>query len=218
VTEDALVRQWAGFATVISREFFHPRIDPDDLRQEALIAVMEAVRVFDPSRGVTFKTFVARCIRNRIVETIIRANRMKRDVRMELPREAVAADGDALPTVELIPALNADPHELLEIRDEVRRIVRGFRALTPLEQRAITEVLDGVTQDKSTDNAAYRARNKLRDVDHLCKTRNCMNPKHMEAVTSAENVARGAVCRCGTCARCLRNSYMRDWYARRKVA
>jgi RNA polymerase sigma factor (sigma-70 family) len=163
VTEDTLVRQWAGFATVISREFFHPRIDQDDLRQEALIAVMEAARVFDPARGVPFKTFVGRCIRNRIVETIIKANRMKRDVRMELPREAVV-DGDALPMVELVPALNADPHELLETRDEVRRIVRGFRALSPLEQRAITERLDGVVQDKAADNAAYRARNKLRDA------------------------------------------------------
>lgn len=29
-------------------------------------------------------------------------------------------------------------------------------------------------------------------IDHLCRVRNCVNPDHLEAVTFAENVARGA--------------------------
>jgi len=29
-------------------------------------------------------------------------------------------------------------------------------------------------------------------IDHLCGNRNCVNPKHLEAVTSAENTRRGA--------------------------
>jgi len=28
-------------------------------------------------------------------------------------------------------------------------------------------------------------------IDHLCKTPNCLNPKHLEQVTQAENVRRG---------------------------
>jgi len=28
-------------------------------------------------------------------------------------------------------------------------------------------------------------------IDHLCRVRNCVNPKHMEAVTQKENVQRG---------------------------
>lgn len=29
------------------------------------------------------------------------------------------------------------------------------------------------------------------EIDHLCRVRNCVNPKHMEAVTHRENVLRG---------------------------
>lgn len=29
------------------------------------------------------------------------------------------------------------------------------------------------------------------DVDHLCRTRNCVRPSHLEAVTAAENIRRG---------------------------
>lgn len=29
------------------------------------------------------------------------------------------------------------------------------------------------------------------DIDHLCKTRNCVNPAHLEAVSRRENLLRG---------------------------
>ncbi len=29
------------------------------------------------------------------------------------------------------------------------------------------------------------------EIDHLCKTRSCVNPEHLEPVTHAENIARG---------------------------
>ena len=29
-------------------------------------------------------------------------------------------------------------------------------------------------------------------IDHLCRTRNCVNPSHLELVTQAENIRRGA--------------------------
>lgn len=32
------------------------------------------------------------------------------------------------------------------------------------------------------------------EIDHLCRTRNCQNPDHMEAVTHTVNIQRGAAC------------------------
>lgn len=32
-------------------------------------------------------------------------------------------------------------------------------------------------------------------VDHLCRNRRCVNPRHLEAVTNAENLRRGAIAR-----------------------
>jgi hypothetical protein len=40
-------------------------------------------------------------------------------------------------------------------------------------------------------------------LDHLCRTRDCVNPKHLEPVTFRENVLRGA----GITAQCARKSH-----------
>ena len=162
MNENALVRKWSPLATVIAREFFHPTLDADDLRQEALIALMVAGRTYDPSHGTRFGPFAAMCIRRRLITTLKLANAMKRDWRMEAPREVVTEEGDALLTVDLLPALNADPHDRTVLSLELRRIVHGIGSLTDLERRAIIERIDGIPQDKSMDNASNRARQKLR--------------------------------------------------------
>ena len=33
-------------------------------------------------------------------------------------------------------------------------------------------------------------------IDHLCRTKNCINPSHLEVVTAAENKSRGKKARC----------------------
>lgn len=39
-------------------------------------------------------------------------------------------------------------------------------------------------------------------LDHLCRVRNCVNPKHLEPVTGAENIRRGVRARLGERTRC----------------
>lgn len=63
-------------------------------------------------------------------------------------------------------------------------------------------------------------------IDHLCRKRSCVNPAHLEAVTSSENTRRGlpthSVCVHGVgvskcddgCAREMRNAASREWRKR----
>lgn len=170
MNENALVRKWSPLATTISREFFHPTLDSDDLRQEALIAVMVAGRTYDAERGMTFHSFAAMCIRRRLATTLKTANRMKRDWRMEAPRETRTEDGEALQTVELVPALNADPHHLTCIKEDMARFVSAMETLSPLERHWMLYVIDGGEyssavdgkRNKRAENAVDRARAKLR--------------------------------------------------------
>ena len=169
MNENALVRKWSPLATTISREFFHPTLDSDDLRQEALIAVMEAGRKYDPSRGISFGAFASMFIKRRLATTLKTANRMKRDWRMEAPRETRTEDGEALQTVELVPARNADPHDLTCIKDDLANFTTAMRTLSPLERHWMLYVIDGGEyssaidgkRNKVAENAVDRARAKL---------------------------------------------------------
>jgi RNA polymerase sigma-B factor len=56
---DELVERYVYFAYAIARRFEGHGEERDDLRQVALIALVQAVERFDPSRGVAFPSFAA---------------------------------------------------------------------------------------------------------------------------------------------------------------
>ena len=51
LAESALVQRYAPLAEGLSRGFFLAGGDADDLKQIAMIALLEAVRSYDPGRG-----------------------------------------------------------------------------------------------------------------------------------------------------------------------
>ena len=56
----------AGFAQV--------RISDEDLVQEGMLGFLEAVKKFDPSKGVPFKAYASVCIKNRMINAFNRNN------------------------------------------------------------------------------------------------------------------------------------------------
>lgn len=53
-------------------------VDADDLVAEGMIEVWKASKRFDPSRGVTFKTFASRSVPHRMVDAIRNASHLSR--------------------------------------------------------------------------------------------------------------------------------------------
>lgn len=162
---EATIRDWSGFAWAISRDFGHSSLEPQDWHQEAMIALWQATSSYDPSRGVPFSSFAGMLIRRRLSTILRLANSQKRHAQNDALRGDHTDDNGTLATIiELVPAADSDPVDILTRRDEVRQVVAEINQLSPLERRAIVELLNGVPQNKQTDNAVYRARNKLREA------------------------------------------------------
>lgn len=135
-------------------------IDIEDLCQEGYLALFDAVRAFDESKG-KFSTFVGKCITNRMKNVVVKAH----------GKLEKADDYD----LELIPDDSGSADDYLITKEDDGEISRKLLSLlTEKEYSVLRLYLDGYSYKqiaekmditpKSADNALTRARNKLKDV------------------------------------------------------
>src|SRR4051794_11601097 len=107
----------------------------EDLRQEALIGLFDACRVYDPGRGA-FSTIAGACIRYHVIGAHFAATRPKRRILTDaLSLDVCSAEGpENVVLGELLPAPEgADPARVVELREELRELAaaRRWRAGVP---------------------------------------------------------------------------------------
>lgn len=83
-------------ALAIAREWRIPGMDLDDVRQEALVALWEAGKAYDQTKGA-FPSFARLVIKRRMRDRLQAATRMKRTADFDDLAEAVSPD-----TVQLV--------------------------------------------------------------------------------------------------------------------
>lgn len=133
-----------------ARRFFLPGHDADDVLQEALLGLLSASRAWDGSGS--FKNFARLCIRRRLSSCVRQALVPSRGYLTNATRD-VEKELDWRPEV----------HELVEQRDDIRRLVHAAKSLNPKQVVALARVLNGVPlQGKADDNHRYEARRRLR--------------------------------------------------------
>lgn len=148
---------------VCSRPFFLAGGDSEDLIQEAMFGLLKAIREFDPSRDVSFRTFAEVCIRNRIRSVVSAA---VRDKYSPLNNSVSMESGSNI----LDDAFG--PEESLIHREErVERLQHLKKKLSPLEKKVLQLYLKGFSYEeiaqqvdrsvKSVDNAVQRIRHKV---------------------------------------------------------
>jgi RNA polymerase sigma-B factor len=128
VLRDRLIERYQPLAAKVASRYSRSAQDRDDLRQVALVGVMNALERFDPTRGVKFTTFawvtasgelkryrrgsawslhVPRALQERYLEVAAAAD----DLPAEIGREASAAD-----VADRIGESEDDVRECLDIR------------------------------------------------------------------------------------------------------
>lgn len=140
-------------------------VEYDDLLQEGLIGLDNAVSGYDIGGTASFRTYAAVCIRNRLVSAVRKANSNFNSI-----------NNEALPLSEQVDVLSAPDTEPEHAVDSIERTKEIFRTvrelLSELERNVLSLYVDGKRYDeiaadlgitvKACDNAMQRVRKKLR--------------------------------------------------------
>ncbi len=166
LAEEELIIRCNRIVRACSRPLFLMGGDQEDLMQEGMIGLMQAIQEFDSGRGCSFPTFAETCIRNRMISAI-RTAAGKHHVPLN----------DSIP-IET-PFLNCnshletpDPEEIYISKESVREQLEQLRSkLSAFETQvlelyfnglSISEIADAVHRPrKSVDNAVQRIRRKF---------------------------------------------------------
>jgi RNA polymerase sporulation-specific sigma factor len=140
----------------------HAGFDQEDLRQEAVIALLGAVRSFkSEDGGVTFGLYAKICINNRMISHLRKTRKDIVPVSIRDLNESGGTDSD--PENEVIAGedycnlLKLIDHELTAFEKSVFKLY-----ILGKSYRGISAVL-GCPQ-KSVDNAIYRIKNKIKKL------------------------------------------------------
>lgn len=166
-----LVRKKAGSMFILGA-------DRDDLIQEGMIGLFKAIRDYDFGRDASFATFAELCISRQMYSAIQASARKKHGpLNSYISIYAKREDSDEGAEVALADILESDPglipeqhiidQENLELLEEEIE-----KQLSPLERQVLDLYITGMSvkqisavlgrDEKSTDNAMQRIRNKLR--------------------------------------------------------
>ncbi len=166
--EASLARLTTAFMPYIqkkARTFKAAGIEHDDLEQEGLIALYNAIESFNESYGTAFSTYAITCINNRMVSAVKQAARKKH---LPLNGYLSLSDDD---TANLIGGYS--PEDLAIALEGYNNLQNRINDnLSDFEREVLSLYLEGYdylavakrlnASPKSVDNALQRARKKLR--------------------------------------------------------
>jgi RNA polymerase sporulation-specific sigma factor len=167
--ERRLVEAHAELAVRIARRLGYrlPGGDVEDLYQEALLALLAAVRSYREASGVPFPAFAAIVVRRRLAAAVQESLAGKHRPLNESLRSC-NSEGREVAVDGFLPAATSF-EQLLEAREHLGRLLAAVPRLSELERRAVFGLAAGYGRAelvgdrwKQLDNAAQRGRAKLR--------------------------------------------------------
>ena len=163
---DILAHRYRKLVRCCAHPYFLAGGDSEDLLQEGMFGLIQAMREFRADREASFQTFAEVCIRSRLC-SVIRASRAGKHspLNESVPLNAFLLD--AQPQYSQL-----DPEDLLIDREKAAALLNQVRSqLSELEVRVLDLYLDGCScgeiaatvgkSYKSVDNAVQRIRRKI---------------------------------------------------------
>ncbi|MEG0075674.1 MAG: sigma-70 family RNA polymerase sigma factor [Eubacterium sp.] len=170
-----IIQKYRVVVTQKARPYYLIGGDQEDLIQEGMIALLNAVWNYKVNRGTTFRTFAALCIENRIKTVVTTANRPKYSP-LNQSISLYEPISEEYPEVVLMDQLAAEsypePDETLIAREAVEHIGEVAKnELSKMEKQVLYYYLKGESHQeiaeeigrskKAVDNALQRIRKKV---------------------------------------------------------
>ncbi len=158
-----LIQRHTRLVRACARPLFLAGGDHEDLVQEGMIGLLDAIRGYRPDSGTPFEAFAALCIRRHLISAVRAAAARKH-----------APLNDSVP-LEGSGVLLSDPESELISREQFRDFMKALeQQLSPTERRVLALYLEGYSYreisrrlgkaQKSVDNAVQRIRRKAAHI------------------------------------------------------
>lgn len=175
--EDFLLKKYKDFVRSKARAYFLVGGDSDDLIQEGMIGLYNAISHYDESKASSFMTYAAICINNKLLSAVSADNRKKNEpLNGYVSLYSVITDdaGEEASLSEVLPDTdNVNPEDII-LNEEQEKLAkkRLLGKLSKLEKEILSYYLEGMSYseiaaligktDKSVDNAIQRIRSKMK--------------------------------------------------------
>ena len=159
-----LISRYMKLIWVKANSMANAAVDAEDLAQEGMLGLMNAVAHFDPNREIRFSTFADVCITNKMKSALIRSRHTA------LPVEDAESAAQVQNEVE-----DDDPEQILLRKERLQELYREMDHILSRRELEIFKLfLSGLRyeqmaerlhiMEKSVDNAMQRVRRKLKSV------------------------------------------------------
>ena len=173
--ENALLMRYKHRAQLICSKYFIPGGDKDDLEQEAMIGLFEAIHAYKEDYHASFWAFASMCIHREIITAIKTANRKKKTFLNNYVslNEQAYLDSNK-PLSEMIPDPEGNPESrIIKMEEQETTMSIAEETLSTYQLQILKLFLQGYTHTevanllnctpKIVSNNLYRIRKKMAD-------------------------------------------------------
>lgn len=163
---ELLMEKYKGLVNKLSRVFFIKGGDIEDIAQEGMIALYNAVLTYNIDGNTAFTTYATSCIKNRILDCVKSSNTQKHKALSDSVPMSVLDDKNISGLSPEEIAINA------EEKDYLRAVID--EGLNPTERAILDCYFDGMSYQsiadkigknaKYVDNALQKIRKKLKTL------------------------------------------------------
>lgn len=178
---ELLIQRYRSFVLSKARTYFLVGGDKEDVTQEGMIGLYNAICDYDQNKITSFRAFADLCITRQIITAIKAATRQKHtplNTYTSLNKPIYDEDSDRM-LIDLIEESRvSDPQELIIYEENLKRLKSKLsQALSDFEYKVLNLYLDGYTYQeisdklnrhvKSIDNALQRIKRKFEQFNGM---------------------------------------------------